>query len=266
MKTKPSISAAPGGRTTGGELAPPTAAPGILSDADLGRQLTAQYHRAVSGMREVLLFGAMLMQVEEKVTVSTRGHGGRFGDKGAGLKGWLEQYAPEISRPTAYRFLGITRSIAAEYEQIVGARVAKTYDLPALVLTPAADLPEHAQLKQGELFDFVSGTSQRSWLDQFKGDLRQQNGGKRERPNGTKRRTADMKDFDDKTDAALSWYQEGLIYLRDMQTVPQWRDLPDVELANIADLLKLLAKHADEVCRVRRIVPTKLRDWDKEPL
>ena len=138
-----------------------------LEDQAAGSALTAQYQRAVSGMREVLIFGAMLMQIEESVTVSTRGHGGKFGDKGTGLKGWLEANAPDISRPTALRFLGITKAIAADYQSIVGARVAKKFDLPTLVLTDNADLPEEAQLKQGELFDYVSGTSQRSWLDRF---------------------------------------------------------------------------------------------------
>lgn len=145
----------------------------------MGRQLTAQYQRAVSGMREVLIFGAMLWQVEAHVTVSTRGHGGKFGDKGTGLKGWLEQHAPEISRPTAYRFLGIAKAVAEEYEAVVGQKIAKNYDLPALVLADTAALSEPAKLKQGELFDYVAGTSQRSWLDRFKQE--QEKGGKRTR-------------------------------------------------------------------------------------
>lgn len=140
-----------------------------LEDQAAGAALTGQYHRAVSGMREVLIFGAMLMQIEESCV--QRGHNSATRGptaKGQGLKGWLEANAPDISRPTALRFLGITKAIAADYQSIVGARVAKKFDLPALVLTDKADLPEEAQLKQGELFDYVSGTSQRSWLDRFK--------------------------------------------------------------------------------------------------
>jgi hypothetical protein len=142
-------------------------------DALLGTQLTAQYRRAVSGMTEVLKFGAMLMQVENTLSnvdkVSARGHQVTGnGIKGGGLKGWLEAHAPEISRPTALRFLGITKAIAVEYQNIVGARVAKRFDLPALVLTDKDELPEEAQIKQLELFDYVAGTSQRSWLDRFK--------------------------------------------------------------------------------------------------
>lgn len=236
----------------------------VSDDAAIGQQLTAQYKRAVSGMREVLIFGAMLMQVD--VTVSARGHGGKFGNKGTGLKGWLETYAPEISRPTAYRFLGITKAVTEEYEGIVGPQIAKRFGLPELVLTPPDQLPERARLKQGELFDFISGTSQRSWLDQFRSDGREQNGGKRDRPNGTKRRTAAEKDFDDKEHRALEWYKFGFVSLRECALHPgdTWIHLPDEELANVADLAKRWAKEADEVCRARKIVPSKMATWQAD--
>ena len=183
-----------------------------------------------------------------------------------------------LSDPKRTRKLKLDRSVHFEItDRGEGGKSDSpvTFDAQQLLL---ADLASNLDALQEAKLDMANPVvaaasayvGNRSWnqllLDLGDADGRQHNGGKRERPNGTKRRTADMKDFDDKTDAALSWYQEGLIYLRDMQMVPQWRDLPDVELANIADLLKLLAKHADEVCRARRIVPTKLRDWDKEPL
>jgi hypothetical protein len=172
MKNLNPLAAAPGG-TSSREQLETNAAPGTISDSAMGEQLTAQYKRAVSGMREVLIFGAMLMQLEEKLapSVHARTLGGKLAGstrEGGGMKGWLEAHAPEISRPTAYRFLGITKSIGEEYAQIVGAKVAKAYDLPALVLADSSTLDAHAALKQGELFDFVSGTSQRSWLDRFK--------------------------------------------------------------------------------------------------
>lgn len=141
-------------------------------DTVVGKQLTDQYKLAVSGMREVLIFGCMLMQVENTLSnvdkVSARGKAMTGnGVKGGGLKGWLETYAPEISRATAYRFLGITKAISGEYQQIVGKQVAKQFALPDLVLAPADALPPDAQLKQGELFSYVAGTSQRSWLDVY---------------------------------------------------------------------------------------------------
>jgi len=169
-KTSSTLStlSAPGGRHSREQLQPATAAPGNLSDSDMGVQLTAQYKRAVSGMREVLIFGAMLKQVEESVSARGHAHLGNEARRGTGLKGWLEANAPEISRPTALRFLGVTEAIAEEYMQIVGAKVAKAYDLPSLVLADASTLDAHAALKQGELFDYVAGTSQRSWLDRYK--------------------------------------------------------------------------------------------------
>lgn len=235
------------------------------TDQQLASQLSLQYQRLVNGMREVLIFGAMLLQIEESLPTQSFIHddNGKLAGSNAGLKNWLEENTPNISYSTAYRFLGITKKIAEEYEQIVGARVAKTFDLPRLVLTDASELPSHAQQKQLELFDYVSGTSQRSWLDTFKGDLRRANGGKRERLNGTKRRTYLEKDFDDRLDAALQWYEYGFRNLRAMHLSPDWIHLPDVELANVCDLLKLITKTADQACISRGIVPSHIRDWDK---
>jgi hypothetical protein len=245
-----------------------TVATGTIShsdDAVVGKQLTAQYKRAVSGMREVLIFGAMLKQVE--INLSTRGQvsvGGR--GKQGGIAEWLREHAPEISRPTALRFLGVTESVAQEYQAIVGSQIAGRYDLPTLALADPATLPEKARLKQGDLFDYVAGTSQRSWLDQFKGDPYANNGGKRERPNGTNRRTKDVKEYDDKEHVCLDWYKSGFGILRTMRLAPEiaYQHLPDEELANVADILKLITKHADDTCRARRIVPSQLATWHRE--
>ncbi|MEI6034503.1 MAG: hypothetical protein WCS65_09515 [Verrucomicrobiae bacterium] len=264
-------SAAPGGSTKSEQptSAMTVVATGPISDTEIGAQLTAQYQRAVSGMREVLIFGAMLKQVEARIApgVRVRTPGGTFaGEKkeGGGLKGWLETHAPEISRSTAYRFLGITEAVMEEYAGIVGERIAEKYDMATLVTAAPESLPERARQKQGELFDYVSGTSQRSWLDQFKRDGRDDNGGPRKRLNGTKRRTVDEKEYDDKTKKAMSWYEFGIINLRECVQHPaeNWLNLPDVELANVADLVKLWAKGIDEVCRNRRVVPCKLRNWE----
>lgn len=152
-------------KTTNALLTPGEIA--AMEDQGTGAALTAQYRRAISGMREVLIFGAMLMQIENKLVQRGPVSAGGRGNTG-GLREFLRDNAPEIAHATAMRFLGITRAVAAEYETIVGARVAKKIDLPALVLTDKADLPQDAQLKQGELFDYVAGTSQRSWLDAYK--------------------------------------------------------------------------------------------------
>lgn len=141
-------------------------------DAEMGAVLTEQYHKATGGMVEVLKFGALMIEMEAglEARVSACGHAklGNEARRGTGFKAWLQEHAPEISRQTAYRLKAVTESVAEQYEQIVGAKVAKQFALPALVTTPADQLPAAAQAKQLELFSFVSGTSQRSWLDRFK--------------------------------------------------------------------------------------------------
>jgi len=141
-----------------------------------GQQLTIAYNKAVGAMKDVITCGAMLMQLREenpemtqrgnpKLRMSARGH--LDGKEPVTLQGWLEKYAPEVKRTTALRFLAVTESVCEEYAQIVGSKVAKAFSLQALVTTPAAELPAAAKAKQETLFDFVSGTSQRSWLDRF---------------------------------------------------------------------------------------------------
>ena len=144
--------------------------PSEIDHTAIGKQLTSQYQKAVSGMQDVLIFGAMLMEIRKIVgTVAhDRQKGGGRDTKGEGLKAWLEENAPDIARRTAYRFLGVAEGVALEYQKIVGVKVAKAYTLESLVTTPAAELPEPIRLKQLNLFDYVNGTSQRSWMDRFK--------------------------------------------------------------------------------------------------
>ncbi len=153
------------------EILPPAHSGPVNVDAEMGAQLTEQFHRATGGMVEVLKFGAMMIQMEASFD-SARGAkshegSGRFA-KGTGFKGWLKEHAPEVKEGTAYRLRAVTESIATQYEQIVGPKVAKQFALSALVTTPADQLPKPAADKQLQLFDYVRGTSQRSWLDQFK--------------------------------------------------------------------------------------------------
>jgi hypothetical protein len=154
-------------------------------DALKGAQLTAQYHRATGGMKEVVIFGAMMMLLREEYpelaqkggdrkSKSTRGL--RSEDEPITLSKWLETHAPEVKRTTALRFLHVTQAIAEDYAQIVGPKIAKTISLQQLVTTPADDLQPQAAAKQLELFEWVNGTSQRSWLDRFSPDSPQKRG------------------------------------------------------------------------------------------
>jgi hypothetical protein len=76
--------------------------------------------------------------------------------------------------------MGIADAVATEYTQIVGVRVGETVPFTKLVLADPADLPEKEQAKQLELFEYVSGTSQKSWLDRFKAEDDTPRGGSRE--------------------------------------------------------------------------------------
>lgn len=141
-------------------------------DALKGGQLTAQYHRATGGMKEVLIFGAMMMQLRE-LHPEIAQHGGDRKSKSTvdhervTLRSWLETHAPDVKYATAQRFLAVTQSVAVEYAQVVGVKAAKAMALPELVTTPTKQLDERMQSKQLELFEWVNGTSQRSWLDKF---------------------------------------------------------------------------------------------------
>lgn len=145
-----------------------------LDDSTKGRLLTEQYERATGGMKEVLIFGAMMMQLRsEHPELAAKGRPAKkSATRGAlsvpeplTLSKWLEKHAPKVKGATARRFLAVTEAIAEDYVKIVGAKIAKQYALPELVC--GSDLPRAAASKQLELFEWVNGTSQRSWLDRF---------------------------------------------------------------------------------------------------
>lgn len=150
-----------------------------LDDATIGAQLTAQYKLATNGMQQVVIFGAMMMQLREEHPELTKPGGDRQTKKALSKRGqcsepeplslskWLEKYAPEVKRTTALRFLNVTEAITQDYIQIVGKTTAKLISLPELVTTPAAQLPKGCESKQLLLFDWVNGTSQKSWLYRF---------------------------------------------------------------------------------------------------
>ncbi|MDR1304489.1 MAG: hypothetical protein LBK76_04615 [Verrucomicrobiales bacterium] len=138
------------------------------ADLEMGLQLTAQYQRAIGGMTEVLKFGAMMMRLREHLSQSPRAdsvklkRGKDVAD--GGIDGWLKRYAPQVKHATAYRFLHVAEAVLGDVKKQLPARVS----FVELVTKPAAELSAKLQKKQLELFDYVSGTSQRSWLDMFR--------------------------------------------------------------------------------------------------
>jgi hypothetical protein len=152
---------------SGGKLNPKVAELDNSADFEMGLQLTEQYGRAVGGMTEVLKFGAMMMLLREHIDSknlnSTRGVKLPRGVNAAdgGMKAWLKRFAPQVKEATAYRFLHVAESVAESFQ--LPAKVS----FIELATKAAAELSEKLQKKQLELWDFVNGTSQRSWLDRF---------------------------------------------------------------------------------------------------
>jgi uncharacterized Zn finger protein (UPF0148 family) len=137
-------------------------APGTLSilgaeesDALRAEQLRTQWMRAIRGEAEQHIFGAMMILLTQHLkTVSTRGHGGKFGEKGGGVEGWLKENAPEIKRPTAYRWMKAAQGLLQK------TGIAGAEELQSLLGTAEADLPPEQRAQQMELFSTMGKHSQ----------------------------------------------------------------------------------------------------------
>lgn len=125
----------------------------------MGQQLTEQYRKAVGAIKEVLIFGAMLLQVEENF--STRGgvSGGR-GKKG-GLSDWLRAYAPEVPQATAWRFKALAEGVRD------GVKMLQNEDLHSVLTAPEDQLSPRLATKREEIEKIISGKSQRQLLFEF---------------------------------------------------------------------------------------------------
>jgi hypothetical protein len=138
----------------------------------------------------------------------------------------------------------VVENIAKEYAEIVGRKVAAKFTLPMLVSTPCAELSPAAAAKQLELFNYVSGTSQRSWLDRFKPVPRL--GGKTYERDGVKGKRKDLPDDHEKRVAIDLWTPTLRFLINDGLMEKSWAHLPDAMLrelkGTLIDLNKLLPK------------------------
>lgn len=144
-------------------------------DELMGHQLTEQYSRAVGGVVEVVKFGAMMLTMENHVTVSARGNGGKFGNKGDGMKGWLARFAPEVNLSTAYRFKDIAEGIRDNF------KLGKKVDMHLLLTAPDEEMGDALRKKKIAILDFVQGKSQRQLLLALDKAPAKPRGGKREK-------------------------------------------------------------------------------------
>lgn len=232
MKTKPLTTQEPAG-----------------DDALMGAQLTEQYHRAIGGMTEVLKFGAMMMRLREHIEstrgldhASTTGKGAKY-EPDTGVAAWLKQHAPDVKKATAYRFLNVAESVAEQFH--TPARIS----FVELATKPREELSERHQAKQLELWDFVNGTSQRSWLDRFKPPLPR--GGARNTGKELYRRTKEeiaREEFEAQAETLCIRVKTALDSLSTVKGPKDergWWILPDDEL----EALKLAAMDLYHGCR-----------------
>jgi hypothetical protein len=121
-------------------------------------------------MREVLIFGAMMMHLRESI-VSTRGNVATGGadSKDSGIKAWLEKYAPKVPQSSAHRFESVALA-ARDLWDGLPETLAKKIEFPELVTAPEpklAKIDKRLPGKRKELFKFAQGFSQRSLLDTY---------------------------------------------------------------------------------------------------
>jgi hypothetical protein len=162
----------------------PDTAPPATADAQMGAQLTAQYALAVGGIRHVLIFGAMMLQVRDGL-ISARGNKplARGVNSDGGLSSWLTEHAPKVNLSTAYRFMDLAEGLRNEF------RLAAKTDLVHLLQAPVETLPAPRQKEREKIDAFVEGKSQRQLLFDFGFDTRagKPKGGHIPRPNSVRR-------------------------------------------------------------------------------
>lgn len=202
--------------------------------AEMGEQLTTVYERAALGMRDIVIFGAMVAKIQK--VVSTCGHNSTRGPqtKGEGLKAWLATYAPTVPRARAYEYKNIADGIAKAFG--LGVKT----DLAELLQAEPKALPDSQRKKQSAILDAIRGQSRRQLLLNFGGveipaDEQKPRGGKRTPAGGDYDPTKDPEDVK----AMDEWAPilRGLAYGLESGS---WKHLPqtgDVSLRTLKDLV-----------------------------
>lgn len=128
-------------------------------DRSAGAALSAQYRKAMDGMKEIVTFGAMMLAVRDELAkrlTATEGRG-QF-EAGSGLKGWLSEFAPEIPRQTAMRFM----DLAGTVRQLV--RLSPGVDMVSLLTSSASQLQGGLAAKRAAIEKLIEGKSQRQLM------------------------------------------------------------------------------------------------------
>jgi hypothetical protein len=165
LEARSKNSAAPGGSSDQKSLE--VVAPGTLSeDAQMSKLVIAQYPKAIGATREILIFGAILLNVEKvilsrenKMSRGTLNSAGR--PQGTGLKGWLAIHAPKVNYNTAAKFKRLAEAV---HESL---QLPQKTDFVHLLSAPVEELPAKEQKKREKLDDCIEGKSQRQLLFNF---------------------------------------------------------------------------------------------------
>lgn len=143
--------------------------PDVFQQARLAEQLTAQYNRATSGTRDILVFGAMMISLGKIINIQyAREDDGQLLDKSGGLKGWIGAHCPEINYKTAYGYYRLAQSL---YETL---ELPKSTDLQRLLLAASEDLTGKEAKQRVLIEQALSGKSKRQL--EFDFSIRRQSG------------------------------------------------------------------------------------------
>jgi len=149
----------------------------IETDTPTPEAVAAQYRRAISGVVEMVRFGAMLMQVDASLTRETGGRLSRGGNcDGPTLKGWLEANCPDVNYKTALRFLRLAEQVRTHCK--LPAKVPLSLALPADDGAPVEDVdaesipvaPAKLRKLREDVWTMIDGKSARQLEFEFRAD------------------------------------------------------------------------------------------------
>lgn len=129
-----------------------TAAACVPAEVQIAAQLQDQYRKAVAGTREVLVFGAMMMQLGASLELQIR-HGGNH--EGRTLKDWIETNCPSINYKTAHGFYTLAKGLREALE------IPVTTDIHRLLTAAPADLSKREAKIRAEIDNAIAGKSAR---------------------------------------------------------------------------------------------------------
>ena len=127
-------------------------------DRSAGAALSAQYRKAMDGMKEIVTFGAMMLAVRDELAKRLAQSGGHGKEEGAGLKAWLKEYSPDVNERTARRFMDLADTV----RQLV--RLSPGVDMVSLLTSSASQLQGGLAAKRAAIEKLIEGRSQRQLM------------------------------------------------------------------------------------------------------